>query len=125
MVVMMDCFERGIERKNTNCDKWDAPFVKEGVVPMWVADMDFEVAPAITRRLVLAAGKGAFGYQFLSDHYYDAVIHFMKERHDYPVEKDWICYVPNVVLGLFAGLQAVTEKGDEVIIQTPVYGSMA
>ena len=52
MVVMMDCFERGIERKNTNCDKWDAPFVKEGVVPMWVADMDFEVAPAITRRLV-------------------------------------------------------------------------
>ena len=118
----MDCFERGIERKNTNCDKWDAPFVKEGVVPMWVADMDFEVAPAITRRLVLAAGKGAFGYQFLSDHYYDAVIHFMKERHDYPVEKDWICYVPNVVLGLFAGLQAVTEKGDEVIIQNPVYG---
>lgn len=119
---IMDCFEQGIERKDTNCEKWDAPFIKEGVVPMWVADMDFEIAPAITERLVAAAKKGAFGYQFLSDHYYDAVIRFMKERHDYPVERDWICYVPNVVQGLFFGLQSVTEEGDEVIIQTPVYG---
>lgn len=122
MVEMMNRFEQGIERRNTNCDKWDAPFVKDGVVPMWVADMDFEVAPAITERLVRAARKGAFGYQFLSEHYYDAVIHFMKERHEYSIEKDWICYVPNVVLGLFAGLQAVTKEGDEAIIQTPVYG---
>ena len=89
---------------------------------MWVADMDFEIAPAITDRLVKAAGKGAFGYQFLSDDYYRAIIRFMKERHNYQVEKDWICYVPNVVLGLFLALQAVSEKGDEVIIQTPVYG---
>ncbi len=59
----MDCFERGIERKNTNCDKWDAPFVKEGVVPMWVADMDFEVAPAITRRLV-PRGRELSGISF-------------------------------------------------------------
>lgn len=118
----MDCFEQGIERKNTNCEKWDAPFVKEGVIPMWVADMDFEVAPAITERLVNAAKKGAFGYQFLSEHYYNAVIRFMKEKHDYQIEKDWICYIPNVVLGLFFALQAVSEEGDEVIIQTPVYG---
>lgn len=119
---IMDCFEQGIERKDTNCEKWDAPFIKKGVVPMWVADMDFEIAPAITERLMGAAKKGAFGYQFLSDRYYDAVIRFMKERHDYPVERDWICYVPNVVQGLFFGLQSVTEEGDEVIIQTPVYG---
>ncbi len=122
MDEIMDCFEQGIERKHTNCEKWDAPFVKEGVVPMWVADMDFMVAPAITERLVRAAKKGAFGYQLLSDRYYDAVIRFMGERHGYPVERDWICYVPNVVLGLFFGLQSVTEEGDEVIVQTPVYG---
>lgn len=117
-----DCFEQGIERKNTNCEKWDAPFIKEGVVPMWVADMDFEIAPAITKRLVRAAEKGAFGYQFLSNRYYDAVIRFMKEKHEYTVERDWICYVPNVVQGLFFGLQSVTDEGDEVIIQSPVYG---
>lgn len=118
----MYCFDQGIDRKNTNCDKWDAPFVKEGVIPMWVADMDFEIAPAITKRLVNAAKKGAFGYQFLSEHYYDAVISFMSRKHDYPAEKEWICYIPNVVLGLFFSLQAVSEKGDEIIIQTPVYG---
>lgn len=115
-------FDQGIERKHTNCEKWDAPFVKEGVIPMWVADMDFEVAPAITERLVNAAKKGAFGYQFLSEHYYNAVIRFMQRKHDYQVEKDWICYVPNVVLGLFFAVQSVSEEGDEIIIQTPVYG---
>ncbi len=118
----MYSFDKGIERRNTNCEKWDAPFVGENVLPMWVADMDFEIAPAITRRLVKAAGKGAFGYQFLSDQYYEAVQSFMSKKHDYPVERDWICYVENVVQGLFLALEAVSEKGDEVIIQTPVYG---
>ena len=58
-------FEEGIERRNTNCDKWDAPFVGQDVIPMWVADMDFAIAPAITERLVKVADQGAFGYQFL------------------------------------------------------------
>ena len=115
-------FEQGIERKNTNCDKWDAPFVGEDVIPMWVADMDLEVAPAITERLAKKAKQGAFGYQFLSDEYYDAVIRFLKERHQYDVEKKWVCFVPNVVLGLFFALEAVSEEGDEILIQTPVYG---
>lgn len=115
-------FDKGIDRRNTNCEKWDADFVGENVLPMWVADMDFEVAPAITERLVKAAKQGAFGYQILSDEYYQAVIDFMKERHDFSVEKDWICYLPNVCLGLFLGVQAVSEIGDEIIIQVPVYG---
>lgn len=115
-------FEEGIERRNTNCDKWDAPFVGQDVIPMWVADMDFAIAPAITERLVKVADQGAFGYQFLSDTYYDAVRCFMKERHNYEVKKEWICFVPNVVLGLFFALQTVTEEGDEILIQTPVYG---
>lgn len=118
----MFCFETGVERKKTNCEKWDAPFVGENVIPMWVADMDFEIAPNITRRLVKTAEQGAFGYQFLSDDYYNAIIDFLRERHDYQVKKEWICYVPNVVLGLFLALQAVSQKEDEVIIQTPVYG---
>lgn len=118
----MYSFDKGIERRNTNCEKWDAPFVGKDVLPMWVADMDFEIAPAITERLVKAAGKGAFGYQFLSDRYYRAVQRFMEEKHDYAVKRDWICYVTNVVQGLFLALEAVSEKGDEVIIQTPVYG---
>ena len=62
-------FDRGIERRGTSCAKWDEAFVGKDVLPMWVADMDFEIAPAITKRLVEAAGKGVFGYQFLSDTY--------------------------------------------------------
>lgn len=115
-------FDEGIKRKNTNCEKWDADFVGENVLPMWVADMDFEVSPAITERLVKAARQGAFGYQILSDEYFQSVIEFLKERHNFRVEKDWICYLPNVCLGLFLGVQAVSELGDEIIIQVPVYG---
>ena len=63
----MERFEKGINRKGTNCVKWDVPFVTEGVQPMWIADMDFEVAPAITENLKNIASQGAFGYQFLSE----------------------------------------------------------
>ena len=57
-------FDEGIERRGTNCVKWDVPFVTSDVTPMWIADMDFEVAPAITESLQRIAGQGAFGYQF-------------------------------------------------------------
>ena len=58
-------FDEGIERRGTSCVKWDESFVGRDVLPMWVADMDFEIAPAITKRLVKTASKGAFGYQKL------------------------------------------------------------
>lgn len=120
--IYMDQFDQGINRKGTNCVKWDVPFVTEKVIPMWIADMDFATAPAVTERLKKAAAQGAFGYQFLSDQYYDAVIQWMDRRHHYQIEKDWICFLPNVVMALSAAVQAVSEPGDEIIIQTPVYG---
>ena len=88
----MYSFDKGIERRGTSCVKWDEVFVGQDVLPMWVADMDFEIAPAITKRLMKEAGKGAFGYQLLSDEYYESVIRFMKDRHDYVVEKEWISF---------------------------------
>lgn len=115
-------FDEGIERKGTNCVKWDVPFVTPDVIPMWIADMDFEVAPAITDNLKKIAAQGAFGYQFLSDKYYEAVMNWMKRRHGLEIKREEICYVPNVVLGLSFAVQAISEPGDEIIIQTPVYG---
>lgn len=115
-------FDRGIERKGTNCIKWDSSFVTSEVTPMWIADMDFEVAPAITENLKNQALQGAFGYQFLSDKYYDSIINWMKKRHDLGLKKEEICYVPNVVMALSFAVQTVSEPGDEIIIQTPVYG---
>ena len=115
-------FDEGIERRGTSCVKWDESFVGRDVLPMWVADMDFEIAPAITKRLVEAAGKGVFGYQFLSNEYYDAVIRFMKDRHEYEVKKEWITYLPDVVFGLHLAVCTFSEPGDEIILMPPVYG---
>lgn len=115
-------FDDGIKRKGTNCVKWDIPIITEDVTPMWIADMDFEVAPAIVDRLHKLIEQKAFGYQFLSENYYHSIIDWMKRRHQYEVAREEICYVPNVVLGLQFGVQAVSEPGDEIIIMTPVYG---
>ena len=115
-------FNREIQRRGTKCVKWDESFVGKDVLPMWVADMDFEIAPAITKRLVEAAGKGVFGYQFLSDEYYGAVTRFMRDRHDYEVQKEWIVYLPDVVFGLHLAVCTFSEPGDEIILMPPVYG---
>lgn len=115
-------FDEGIERRGTNCVKWDSPFVTPDIMAMWIADMDFEIAPAITESLQKIAGQGAFGYQFLSEQYYEAVISWMKRRHGLELKREEIFYVPNVVLGMSLAVQAVSEIGDEIIIMTPVYG---
>lgn len=115
-------FDKGIKRKGTNCVKWDVPFVTDEIIPMWIADMDFEVAPAIHERVREIADQGAFGYQFLSEAYYEAVINWMKRRHGLQLEREEITYVPNVVLGLTFAVQAISDPGDEIIIMTPVYG---
>lgn len=115
-------FDEGIERKGTNCVKWDVPFVTEDVIPMWIADMDFRVAPEIMKEIQRIGEQGAYGYQFLSEKYYTSVINWMKRRHHYEVTREEIIYVPNVVLGLKFGIEAVSDPEDEIIILTPVYG---
>ena len=89
------------DRKNTNSRKWDEckeKFGKENILPLWIADMDFQIAPAITENLKKIAEQGAFGYQFLSEKYYEAVMNWMKRRHGYEVKREEICFVPNVVV---------------------------
>lgn len=115
-------FDNGVNRRGTNCIKWDVPFVTEDILPMWIADMDFQIAPAITENLKKIAEQGAFGYQFLSEKYYEAVMNWMKRRHGYEVKREEICFVPNVVVGLSYAVQTISEVDDEIIVQTPAYG---
>ena len=89
---------------------------------MWIADMDFAVAPAITEALHKKVDQSVFGYTFLSDEYYNAVINWMKTRHNFEVEKDEIVFTPGVVPGLDFALQVLTQPGDDVMVETPVYG---
>lgn len=118
----MNKFDEEIDRRGTGAIKWDSPFMTDNINPMWVADMDFKAAPAIQDNLKKAVEHGVYGYKILTDKYYNSIIDWMKNVHNYEVEKEWIAYVPNVVLGLSIAVQAVSRPGDEIIIFTPVYG---
>ncbi len=118
-------FDKVPQRLGTNSVKWDAAekvFGSKDILPMWIADMDFAVAPAITEALHKKVDQAVFGYTFLSDEYYNAVINWMKTRHNFEVEKDEIVFTPGVVPGLDFALQVLTQPGDDVMVETPVYG---
>lgn len=122
---MYNQFDRVPSRKGTCSVKWnraDKKFGGTDLLPMWVADMDFPVAPGVKERLRHVVDTGDFGYCMLSRDYYEAVAGWMERRHGYHVEPEWICYSDGVVTGLRLALEAITEVGDEVLIPTPVYG---
>lgn len=113
-------FDEMISRRNTNCIKWDASADSE-VLPMWVADMDFRTAPAIVEALQKRVAHGIFGYTRVPDEYYQAVISWLDRRHGLKTKKDWFIYTSGVVPAISAIIKAMTEPGDKVILQTPVY----
>lgn len=118
-------FDKAPNRKGTNSVKWDnadARFGGKNLLPMWIADMDFAVAPAITEAIHKKADQAVFGYTFLSDAYYDAVIHWMKTRHKFDVQKEEIVFTPGVVPALDFAIQLLTQPGDDVLVEVPVYG---
>ena len=113
-------FDEIIPRRNTNCVKWDGSSDPD-MLPMWVADMDFRTAPAIVETLRKRVEHGIFGYTHVPDEYYEAVIDWQSRRHGLRVEKEWFIYTSGVVPAISAIIKAMTEPGDKVIIQTPVY----
>ena len=123
-------FDKVIERRGTNSTKWDSD-VKEVVedvdypvgelLPLWVADMDFEAAPEIRRVLEEKVRHGIFGYYMVPDSCYDAIIEWEEKRHGWRMEKDWLLFAPGAVPAAHMAVQAFCQPGDGVIIQTPVY----
>lgn len=113
-------FDEIIPRRGTNSYKWDSA-TTPGVLPMWVADMDFRTAPAVTEALKKRVEHGIFGYVRVPDAYYNATINWFKRRHDWRIEKEWIIYTSGVVPALSAIIKALTGPGDKVLVQTPVY----
>lgn len=113
-------FDKLTERRGTNSYKWDNP-VDADVLPMWVADMDFEVAPAITKALQERVTQGIFGYTMVPDSYYEAIVGWFKRRHGWTLERDWILYTTGVVPAVSCALKALTLPGEKVLVQTPAY----
>lgn len=112
-------FDKTIDRRATNSYKWDS--APEGVLPMWVADMDLRTAPAIIDALQKRVAHGIFGYTRVPDAYYDAVTSWFSRRHGWDIDREWIIYTSGVVPAVSAVIKALTVPGDKVIVQTPVY----
>lgn len=117
-------FDEVIERRNTNCTKYDgmaASFGRDDLLPLWIADMDFPVPQAVTQALQQRAQHPVYGYNIIPSGYYEAFIDWQQKRHNWPVEKEWLCHTPGVLTALSTAILAFTEKGDDILIQPPVY----
>lgn len=113
-----------IDRRGTCSLKWDAlkkTFGADGLLPLWVADMDFRVDSHITDAVEEYLKDGAFGYYAVPDSYYDAFIYWEKAEHGFEVCREWIRYSPGVVSGFNFALQVLSRPGDSVVVNTPVY----
>ena len=117
-------FDKIINRYNTNSVKFDlaqAMGYPEDVLPMWVADMDFQAPQCVRDALQNAVNHGIFGYSVLGQDYYEAVQGWFSRHFDWKIEKDWLVTTPGVVFALSAAVRAATEPGDAVLVQPPVY----
>ena len=117
-------FDRIINRKNTRCLKYDFA-VKRGkpadVLPLWVADMDFETSSYVEDALVERAKEGIFGYSEVQTPYFEIVANWMKTYHNWEPEEEWLIKTPGGVFALAMAVKAYTQPGDSVLIQLPVY----
>ena len=113
-------FSTPTNRRGTNSYKWDSATAAD-IIPLWVADMDFETYPAITEALQRRVAHGIFGYTRVPDAYYEAVCRWFAKRHGWTISKSDIIYTTGVVPAISAIIKALTLPGDQVIVQGPVY----
>ena len=120
----MGTFDEVVERRNSGSVKWDLVerlFGAPDVLPMWVADMDFRAAKPIVDAVVARARHGIYGYTTRPDGVYEAIADWARSRHGWTIEREWISFSPGVVPGLAFLLLALSDPGDKVILQPPVY----
>ncbi|MEE9379156.1 MAG: MalY/PatB family protein [Candidatus Lokiarchaeia archaeon] len=120
-------FDRVIDRTKTNSIKWNKYFLKErfesdDVLPLWVADMDFQCPQPVIEALKKRTAEEIYGYSWHKiPAYLDAVTNWMKRRHNWEVNKDWIVFSPGIVPAIYMLIQTFVNIGEKVIIQSPVY----
>lgn len=117
-------FDKIIDRKNNHSTKYNELMQKFGVddiIPLWIADMDFATAEPVVRALKEKAGHGIFGYVYRPDEYFDSFIRWQKRRYGWEVKKELLSFSIGIVPALGALIRQFSEKGDKILIQTPVY----
>ncbi|MDR0763272.1 MAG: aminotransferase class I/II-fold pyridoxal phosphate-dependent enzyme [Bacteroidales bacterium] len=117
-------FDKIVSRKGTNAVKTDmlkTVFGKSDLIPLWVADMDFETPPFIIDALRSRLEHPVLGYTVTSPTFFPSIVKWMKDRHNWDISAEWLSFVPGVVHGIALVLEYFTKKGDKIVIQPPVY----
>jgi len=117
-------FDEDVNRKGTNSVKWDnckEVFKRDDIIPMWVADTDFKAPKEVIESIKKRAEHGVFGYTYRGSSFKESVINWLKRRHNWEVDKEWITFSPGIVPALNLCVNTFTNPGDKVIIQTPIY----
>lgn len=112
-------FEHAPQRLGTDSVKWWG--LKAHDLPMTIADMEFKTAPEIIAAMQDKVAFGAFGYEWFQDDYYQAVIDWFAKEHDAQLQKDWLLFVTGVVPAISSIVRRLTNQGDKVLVQEPVY----
>lgn len=117
-------FDEIINRQGSSSVKYDSlkeVFGRDDILPMWVADMDFQAPPSVLNAVREAAERGIFGYTFRSAESVGQFINWVKTRHNWEIKREWITSAPGIVAALPVSIRAFTKPGDKILIQTPVY----
>ncbi|MCB5271036.1 MAG: PatB family C-S lyase [Candidatus Cloacimonetes bacterium] len=117
-------FDTIIDRRGSGCFKYDGLKLRYGrddLIPLWVADMDFAVAEPIQAALAQRLKHPIFGYNFIGDDFYDAVRHWQKTQYGWDTSTSEIIMIPSLMTALAYTILALSEPGDKIVIQTPVY----
>lgn len=112
-------FDRLYNRRKTGSLKWD---VKEGELPMWVADMDFPTVPEVREALEQKAGEGIYGYSVVPDEWQQVICDRWKRRYGFSMAHEWLIFCTGVIPAVTCAVKRMTNVGDNVVVQTPVYG---
>jgi cysteine-S-conjugate beta-lyase len=112
-------FDAPVERRGTASFKWDLH--GDGVLPLWVADMDFASPPPVVEALETRAAHGVFGYSLVPDSLVEAVVAHLDRRYGWRIDPEWIVWLPSVVPGLNLACDAFAAPGEAVLTVTPVY----
>ncbi|WP_057912165.1 MalY/PatB family protein [Peribacillus muralis] len=119
-------FEEHYNRENTGSAKWDKNSLKSlfgsgDVLPMWVADMDFPAPEGIQKALIERLNHPIFGYTVPADTVFTEIQNWLKQRHSWQIDKEWISFSSGVVSAIGTTIQAFTSPGDKILLQSPVY----
>lgn len=117
-------FDTPVNRWGTNTLKVDVLEERYGskdLIPLWVADMDFEAPPCVKEAIIKRATHGVFGYTCPDEQYFLSIVNWLTTQHHWAVDKEWISFIPGVVKGIAFALDCFSKEGDKIIIQPPVY----